>query len=210
MKKKIILCLLFVLLLSACGKGKEIVDESGNKVSIDNKSNITINTHEASDGRLLLITRNDNKYNADLEVTFRFLNKYENQISKETKEFKGLPVGKYRVFLIRRPEGTEKYTIDVKSTESKEESLVDNITYTSKNDGECIVMTITNNSEKEIEELTANILYKVGEEILSADTLKEVDIEGNAKMDLCFDLPRNEEFKNIEFDSYEIEITSAK
>lgn len=211
-----------IILLTSGGKKDKESNESKKKESNPKEE---VKTNKATtdkvkytdyvleNGDIILILENKNSSDISFDVDIEFYDEDKVKVDDDSDSIIGLPAGEKTVLKFYKPDRSYKnYEIKMEATNrAYYKGHYKDLKLTSKNEKEEkeIVVTITNNSTNDVETVkVAALFYKDGKLVGYSYDL-DYNITANKAVAMYIYYPHDINYKEIEFDKYEVYLVDA-
>ena len=175
--------------------------------------NIEYKDFKLDSGEIILQIKNNNKVPVSLEANIEFINKDNVVVDHESGYSFGFdPDREVIIYFYDSEKEYDNYKIsfDVEK-ELYYESQINNINVVDKDDkeNEEVVVTVTNNSNKKLEELRIGVLFYKNGKAVGYDEDSEYDVDAGKAIALYIDYPYVGYGNTFEFDEYKLFVLRA-
>lgn len=228
MKRKILIVIALLLLCFCLFGCSEKSEKTG---SAENEANTGYNTEENQDtavpaeelsgnvkasgavdkkGKLVVIAQNKNNTNIDLEIEVEFYDSKDNIVGSDSESFYGVGAGgEVAAELYSTPEKFDKYKIFADAKQTDTVCYYDKVKLSHNNNGEDIVVQLTNESKEEVGCMSVCVVYYRDDKIVGADDGTESDIKPGRSANFNINYPYSKNYKNVSVDKYRVFINEA-
>lgn len=223
LKKLILTSLSMFLLLNITGCGtkeesendeiKETIEKIEENAKGDTKKaekNIKVTDSKILNDNIYIFVENKNKENVSAEFEVSYYDENKKFLGSKTSYGNISGNSETIVEIYEVPAGSKKYEIkfsvdycDSEKTYEKELKAISNKT------SDQIAIQVENTTGVDLEEIVVAVLFYKKDKFVAYDEDSEFDVKAGKKASLNVYLPSDENFNDIEFDRYEVIITSA-
>lgn len=189
------------------GKNKDEVKVNPKKL----EKNITTSGAVTKYGTLIVFVNNKNNVEVDVEIEVEFYDSKGNLVGSDDDWLNGVGAkSEVAVDMWDTPDNWETYKIYVDVEQTTEyESFVKLLTIKHNNTGEKITVQITNDNDKEIEEIQVAVVFYENNQVVGYESDVEYDVKSGRSANFDLDYPYDSEYDDVYFDTYKVFINSA-
>ena len=172
--------------------------------------NIAYEAKRLEDGSLLVFIKNNNEDMGGVKVDVKFFDNAGNLVDTGKDRIEGINPGQEVIAQVRNISyDAETYEIVVTAITNYYISHLNEVNVTHNDTGEGIFIKIKNNSDVELDEISAVVLFYRNDEVVAAIKDEVLNLEPEKEFSVTVSYPRNEESENIDFDRYEVYLNAA-
>ena len=208
--KKILICLLSILLLTGCKENERIIKDQ-NFTSNDTLSkNITMKSAIANEQLILFIT-NNNKELIDIKISVDFYDKDETIVDNTEDIFSAISHKKEIAIPFEIYKEYEYYKVNLEASPSTYTSHENSLIITEKEDdkNEKMVFKVSNKGDKEIRYIDLTIVYFKNNEVIGVANHMSGQLKPDEDMTFNLEYPYTSDFKVLDYDNYKLYINEA-
>lgn len=222
--KKIILSLVMIMCLfltSACGSSKSEdegsnttsgtnTNSSSNSKSSSEKLSVTTSAEVAKSGDLIVYITNDEKTTVDVDVEVEFYDADGKIVGTDEFYLNGIKSGTTTASeAYNSTDDWESYKVYADAEETIYTSYLSEVSETHNDNKEEIIVQVSNDSEDEINTISASVVFYKGDEVVGISEDSDFDIKSGRTANLTFYYPYDKNYDDLDFDTYKVYINEA-
>ncbi len=174
------------------------------------EKNVTSSGSVDESGRLVVIVKNNNKVDVDLNVEAEFYDANGGIAGSDSDDLYAVGAGSEAALsMISTPENFDNYKIYIDAEETEHKSYLKNVEISSNDNGEDIVAQVKNNSNDTIESIDVSVVFYKGDKIIGYSDGTEIDTKSGRSANFTLSYPYDKEYNDIKFDNYKVYLNGA-
>lgn len=164
----------------------------------------------AEDGKFVVFVTNKNNVIVDIDIKVEFFDANGKSLGYDVIYIFGvISNAEIAEYIYSPPANFTNYKIIVEANATYVTTYYDKVTLTHKDNGEEIVVIAKNNSQDVIEDIDVTVVYYKGDKVVGIKMDYAMDIKPGAEEELNFYYPYDNNYNDLEFDSYKVYLVSA-
>lgn len=225
----ILIIILCVFLVTDTSKSPENKKSEGNNTATGTNTNVGTNKDKTKVnqkdlekniktsgavtkyGTLIVFVNNKNTVAVDMEIEVEFYDSEGNLVGSDEDWLNGVGAkSEVAIDMWDTPDNWETYKIyvDIEPT-TEYVSFIKTLTIKHNNTGEKITVQITNDNDKEIEEIQVAVVFYENNQVVGYESDVEYDVKSGRSANFDLDYPYDSEYDDVYFDTYKVFINSA-